>query len=91
MTSLWLCPQPQASTLNSTISNGKLWASRANLPQFARMVTQWLHSHGPIGTIEEMGKFAQDICWALENALEAVGKNPKKKSGKSTPWWTGEC
>ncbi|POS83215.1 hypothetical protein EPUL_003747 [Erysiphe pulchra] len=40
---------------------------------------------------EETECFAQEICWALENALKAVGKRPNKKSGKSAPWWTSEC
>ncbi|KAI0993264.1 hypothetical protein K3495_g14920, partial [Podosphaera aphanis] len=36
-------------------------------------------------------KFAEDINWALENALKAVGKRVNKKSGRGAPWWTSEC
>ncbi|KAI0994593.1 hypothetical protein K3495_g13588 [Podosphaera aphanis] len=55
------------------------------------VVTQWLPCLRLINTIEEIDNFAQDISWALENALKAVGKKPNRKSGRGAPWWTAEC
>ncbi|KHJ30047.1 putative eka-like protein [Erysiphe necator] len=77
----------KASTSNSPTSNGKLRVSKANLPQFARVVAQLLPSYRPISTAEEIDEFTQDINLALGNALKAVGKQPNEKSGKSAPWW----
>lgn len=80
-----LVPNHKAFTSNSPTSSGKLRVSKANLSQFARVVTQWSPFFRSISTIEEIDKFAQDINLALENALKAVGKQPNKKSGKSAP------
>ena len=84
-------PNHKVSTANLSTLNGKIRVSKANLPQFARVVTHWLPTLRLINTIEEIDKFAQDLSWALESALNAVGKRPNKKSGRSAPWWTTEC
>lgn len=84
-------PNHKLSTPNLQTHNGNLKVSRQNIPQFNRVVTQWLPSLRLINTTEEIDNFAQDISCALENALKAVGKKPNKKSGRGAPWWTAEC
>ncbi|KAI0997483.1 hypothetical protein K3495_g10701 [Podosphaera aphanis] len=83
-------PNHKQSTPNLPTYNGKLKVSEQNIPQFNRVVTQWLPCLRLINTIEEIDNFAQDISWALENALKAVGKKPNRKSGRGVPWWTAE-
>ena len=84
-------PNPESSMSTRSDSSGKLRVSKANLPQFSRVVAQWLPPVISLNTLEETENFAQDICWALENAVKAVGKRPNKQNGKSAPWWTPEC
>ena len=69
----------------------KIHVSKANLPKFAQAVSRWIPPLTSLSTIEETEEFAQNICWALENALKAVGKRASMKSGRSAPWWTQEC
>ncbi|POS82638.1 hypothetical protein EPUL_004536, partial [Erysiphe pulchra] len=67
-------PNHKVPAANSPTLDGKLRVSKANLPQFSRVVTQWLPTLRIMSTIEEVDKFAQDISWALENALKAVAE-----------------
>lgn len=84
-------PNPKAIIVNSHSSERKLRISKEKVPQFIRVVSQWLPPITTLNTVEETENFAQGICWALTNALKAVGKRPNKKSGRKAPWWTPEC
>ena len=54
-------PNHKVSTANSPTLDRKIRVSKANLPQFARVMTQWLPTPRIMSTIEEIDKFAQDI------------------------------
>lgn len=84
-------PNPKAAIVNSLSSERKLLISKEKVPQFIRVVSQWLPPIPTLSTVEETEKFAQDICLALTNSLKAVGKRSNKKSGRRAPWWTPEC
>ncbi|KHJ34775.1 putative eka-like protein [Erysiphe necator] len=69
-------------------TSDKILVSKADLPKFAQAISRWIPPLIPLNTTEESEYFAQNICWALENALKAVGKCANTKCGRSAPWWT---
>lgn len=66
-------------------SDGKFRVPRMMQPKFAQIVSQWLPSLTTLNTTEGTEIFAQDIYWALENALKAVAKQASKDNGRSAP------
>ncbi|KHJ30457.1 putative eka-like protein [Erysiphe necator] len=84
-------PNHKAPKVNSLKSERKLQVSKEKVPQFTRLVTEWLPPNTTLNTVEETEKFAQEICWALTNSLKAVGRRINKTSGRKAPWWTPEC
>ena len=84
-------PYLKESSKSLTTFTGKLRVPESNLPQFVRVVSRLLPTLTVLSSSEETEFFAQNLCWALENALKAAGKRPNKKSGRSAPWWTLEC
>ncbi|POS82198.1 hypothetical protein EPUL_004820, partial [Erysiphe pulchra] len=61
-----------ASTKILPTNSSKLKVSKANLPQFTRIISQLLPPLRPLETTEETEKFSQYLSWALESALKAV-------------------
>ncbi|KHJ34890.1 putative avra10-like protein [Erysiphe necator] len=84
-------PSHKVTAVNPPKLDWKLKFLKANLPHLARVVSQWLPQIADLKTVEEIEIFAQDICWALANALEAVGRRPIKQSRRSALWRTREC
>ncbi|KAI1004666.1 hypothetical protein K3495_g3552 [Podosphaera aphanis] len=70
---------------------GPLRVSKENLPQFAKVVSEWLPPLPSLDSVEQIENFAQGICRALKDALKAVGKRRNKASGRAAPWWTLDC
>ncbi|KAI0996535.1 hypothetical protein K3495_g11648 [Podosphaera aphanis] len=65
---------------------GPLRVSKENLPQFAKVVSEWLPPLPSLDSVEQIENFAQGICRALKDALKAVGKRRNKASGRAAPW-----
>ena len=84
-------PNPKEKSRTTPDTGKNFRVSKANLPQFVHVVSQWMPPISSLNTLEEIENFAREMCWALENALKAVGKRPHKKSGRSALWWTPEC
>ncbi|POS82700.1 hypothetical protein EPUL_003942 [Erysiphe pulchra] len=84
-------PNPREASVTLPDVNTNLRISKTNIPQFGRVMSQWLPSITCLNTLEEIDNFAREICWALENALKTTGKRLNEKSGRSAPWWTPEC
>lgn len=83
-----LIPDCDRVTVSPT---GPLRVSKNNLPQFAKVVAQWIPPVPSLNTIEKVEDFAHDLTKTLTDALRAVGKHPNWKSGRSASWWTPEC
>lgn len=83
-----LIPDCDRVTVSPT---GPLRVSKNNLPQFAKVVTQWIPPVPSLNIIKEVEDFAHDLTKTLTDALRAIGKHPNRKSGSSAPWWTLEC
>lgn len=84
-------PIHKSSAACLPMHNGKLKVSKANIPQFTRVVSQCLPPSTTLNTVEETENYAQGKCWALESALKATGKRSIKENGRSASWWTPEC
>ncbi|KAI0995288.1 hypothetical protein K3495_g12894 [Podosphaera aphanis] len=70
---------------------GPLRVSKENLPQFAKVVSEWLPPLPSLDSVEQIENFARGICRALKDALKAVGKRRNKASGRAASWWTLDC
>ena len=69
----------------------KLRVTKEKLPRYAKVIAQWVRPPPVLDTIERVEEYAEEICFHLTNAINAVGTRPKARCGRSAPWWTPEC
>lgn len=76
----------KAPIINSHSPERKLRVSKEEVPQFTRLVMEWLPSFTTLNIEEKTDKSAQDIYLALINSLEAAKKRLNKTSERKVSW-----
>lgn len=79
------------SITQSPKSDGPLKVPKHKIPEYAKVVSQWVPPLPPLNSIEDIEKATEDICNVLQDALKAIGRRPRRGNGKSAPWWTPDC
>ncbi|POS87283.1 hypothetical protein EPUL_000774 [Erysiphe pulchra] len=65
-------PNHKSSNKHLPTLNEKFKVTKSNIPQFIRVVSQWLPPLTTLNTVEQTENYAQSIYWALDSALKAV-------------------